>query len=377
MLDPEACRSRQRRFREALGEAWDAALVGLPEHLLYLANVFPSPTSLNLGSSSFLLIERDGPATVFTDNWLAEGIGQVPITEAGAADEIRVTEWYTGKGPAVLRSRAVVESVAEHISKIGVRRLAAETAHIPALIAARADTLQDSEPLLRKMRERKDPDELEAIRRGVRTAEAVHAASRELLRPGISEVELYAGLVERATVAAGGPFVMMCDLASGERAAQGGGPPTSRTIERGDLVILDIFPYVEGYRGDITNTLVCGGEPSREQEELFDLVHGALEAAEKEIRPGAPAASFYRTIADRFRARGKELVHHAGHAIGLGHPEAPELVPGSDRELEEGMVITLEPGVYGAPTGGIRLEHDYLVTRDSYERLSSHRLGLA
>ena len=56
---------------------------------------------------------------------------------------------------------------------------------------------------------------------------------------------------------------------------------------------------------------------------------------------------------------------------------APELVLESDRIIESGMVLTLEPGVYGKPTGGIRLEHDYLVTDDGFERLSNHELGLA
>ena len=78
-----------------------------------------------------------------------------------------------------------------------------------------------------------------------------------------------------------------------------------------------------------------------------------------------------------FAAGGEELVHHAGHAIGLGHPEAPELVLESDRVIESGMVLTLEPGVYGRPSGGVRLEHDYLITEDGFERLSNHELGLA
>ena len=73
----------------------------------------------------------------------------------------------------------------------------------------------------------------------------------------------------------------------------------------------------------------------------------------------------------------RSLVHHGGHAIGLGHPEAPHIVRNSNRELASGMVITLEPGLYDPSFGGIRLEHDYLVTDAGYRRLSSHVLGLA
>ena len=353
-------------------------MIHLPEHLLYLSNFFPNPSSLNLQSSSFLLVERDGPVSLYTDNWPASGVGQEPAAATTSADRLEAVDWYTGKDAARLRCRVVASAVSERLKTLEVRRLVAEAAHLPSTIANVVDTVVDCEPLLRELREIKDEDELDAIRRGILTAEAAHEASRQLLRPGVREIELYAGLVERAIVAAGVPFIMMCDLASGPRAAAGGGNPTTRLIEKGELVILDIFPYVEGYRGDITNTLVAGGEPTREQRELFELVHSALEAAEALIRPGTQVSDFCRTIDEQFVRAGKDhrLVHHAGHAIGLGHPEAPELVPGSDRRLQAGMVITLEPGLYGQPTGGLRLEHDYLVTSGGYERLSTHRLGL-
>ena len=150
-------------------------------------------------------------------------------------------------------------------------------------------------------------------------------------------------------------------------------------MEKGELVILDIFPLVEGYRGDITNTLVVGAQPTTEQQELFDTVHSGLEAGASLLHPGTPVKEVYRAIDETFHRSdpARSLIHHAGHAIGLGHPEAPEIVPESDAVLAEGMVITLEPGLYGVPSGGIRLEHDYLITKDGAERLSEHSLGLA
>ncbi|HZN60191.1 MAG TPA: Xaa-Pro peptidase family protein [Planctomycetota bacterium] len=381
MLTAEGSRRRMARFRERLAErwgaGWDAAVIHRPEHLLYLANFFPLPNSLNLRSSSFLLVERDGPATLFTDNWLAQG-------NSAAVDEVVVRDWYTCIGPAENRAIVVGDEVQKKLRSRRVQTLLGELGHLPQHVASAASRLIEVEDVLRGMREIKDPDELDAIRRGIRTAEAGHAAARELIRPGMTELELYAGVVARAIVAAGAPFVMMCDLASGPRAAEGGGAPTSRVLEDGELVIVDLFPYVEGYRGDITNTLVVGGRPTPEQQALFDLVFEGLAAAEELLRPGTPVSEVYRVIDQVFRdesrharAQGKRsLGHHAGHAIGLGHPEAPELVPESDRKLEAGMVLTLEPGIYGAPTGGVRLEHDYLVTETAPERLSRHVLGL-
>jgi Xaa-Pro aminopeptidase len=376
MLTREGSRARLERFRARLESPWDAAVIHLPEHLLYLANFYPLPNGLNLQSSSFLLIERNGPATLYTDNWNAGPIAGDGSWQAHCADAIDVTEWYTCEYPARRRAHEVAVKLQRKLESLKVQTLAAEAAHLPHEVALGARRIADCEPLLRKARELKDADELAAILRGIATAEAMHAASRELLRPGMTELELYSALLERGILAAGCPFVMMCDLASGPRAALGGGAPTSRQIEQGELVILDLFPYVEGYRGDITNTLVAGGRPAAEQADLFQTVLAALRIGEQLLRPGTPVREVYRAIDQHFRKHGATLAHHAGHAIGLGHPEAPEMVPESERRLEAGMVVTLEPGVYGKPAGGIRLEHDYLIKADGCERLSHHELGL-
>ena len=377
MLTREGARERLSRFRETLGGDIEAALICRPEHLLYLGNFYPLPNSLNLHGSGYLLIERDGPCTLFTDNWLAGDAVEAPPGDSSSVDLVLSATWYDCVKPAVPRAGAVASLVNETLEKKKINRLAAETSFLPRQAAACVDSVIDCEPTLLSMRERKYPDEIEAIRKGVRTAEAVHSASRELLEPGLREIDYYAQLVARATSEAETPFVMMCDLASGERATGGGGAPGERVIDEGDLVILDIFPYVEGYRGDITNTLVAGGNPTSEQADLFALVTSSLEKAEALLKPGTPAAAFSEAIIETFSAAGEELVHHAGHAIGLGHPEAPELVLESDRIIESGMVLTLEPGVYGKPSGGIRLEHDYLITDEGFERLSNHELGLA
>jgi Xaa-Pro aminopeptidase len=380
MLTPAGCRGRIARLRAALDPGLDAVLVCRPEHVLYFANHYPLPNSLNLRSSSYLLIRRDGSTTLFTDNWLT------PSTEA-AADEIIVVEWYTGKEPARNRLHAVASAVASYIRAAAFKTVGTETAVLPVLVARSAGELVDIEALITSQREVKDPDEIAAIRLAIRTAEAVQAASRELLQPGMREIDYYATLLDRATRVAERPFVMMCDLASGERAAAGGGPPTTRVMQEGELVILDFFPYQEGYRGDISNTLCVGGRPTGEQKEAFERSLAALQAGEGLLRPGARAADVFAAMNGSLQSgspprNGSEggerysLKGHGGHAIGLGHPEPPHIVPRSDRTLSAGMVLTLEPGVYGLSSGGVRLEHNYLITADGFERLSLHRLGL-
>jgi Xaa-Pro aminopeptidase len=246
------------------------------------------------------------------------------------------------------------------------------------LVSRSTSELVDIGGLIAGLRETKDPDELAAIRLSLRAAEAAHSVSRKLLSPGIREIDYYSAIVEHATRAVERPFLMLCDLVSGERSTAGGGPPSTRTMNEGELAILDFFPVVEGYRADITNTLCVGGRPTAAQLDAFALTQAALRAGEGLLRPGTPVAEVFAAMDAEIRrgGEGRSLTHHAGHAIGLGHPESPHIVPRSDRTLTSGMVITLEPGVYEAETGGIRIEHNYLIKADGYERLSAHELGL-
>ena len=370
MLTKTGCTQRLDRLKGRLDAPWDALVIHRPEHLLYFANFYPDPCTLNLHSISFLVAERDGPTRLFTDNWLAPG-------SEVAADSVNVTTWYDMSAPAACRATAVQSDLCEHLLKLGVGQLAAELSFLPTRVAGVADAVVDVETTILAQREIKDTDELAAIRRGIRTAEAAHAASREVLAPGRTELEVYGDLLTRALSAAETPFLMMCDLVSGPRASVGTGPPTDRLIEKGDLVIFDLFPYVSGYRGDITNTLVAGAAPTEEQNDDFNATLEALRAGEEALRPGTPVREIFTAMDSSLRQAKQPLCHHGGHAIGLGHPEAPEIVPESDRMLEAGMVLTLEPGLYDLPTGGIRLEHNFLITDDGFERLSNHRLGLA
>jgi Xaa-Pro aminopeptidase len=103
-----------------------------------------------------------------------------------------------------------------------------------------------------------------------------------------------------------------------------------------------------------------------------------MQAGETMLRPGVTGADvFEATRAPIVEAGlGEAFFHHAGHGLGLGHPERPYLVPGCEDVLAAGDVVTLEPGAYLEGWGGARIEHNYLITEDGYERLSNHEIGL-
>jgi Xaa-Pro dipeptidase len=137
---------------------------------------------------------------------------------------------------------------------------------------------------------------------------------------------------------------------------------------------------IGGYRSDFTNTFAVGGSPSAAQPQIFDLSAAAMTAGEHELRAGAECRTVYEAVHGVFERAGMAEHfppgHHAGHGLGLSHPEAPFLVRHATETLRAGDVVTLEPGLYIADVGGLRIEHNYLVTADGYERLSNHRIAL-
>jgi len=380
MLNPESCRERARRLwrkvETDLETPPEALLVCRPEHLLYFGNTFPTTGTLTLESSAFLLLRPDGSSTLFTDNWIGPAA-------RNAADDLVVVEWYDMRQAARHRSRAVTDVVLDHLQRAGVRNLGVEAEAVPGVIAGQCQQCVDLEPLILSQREIKDPDEVEAIEAAIAVAESLHRASREWVRPGLREIDILARIVDHATRETGHHFDMRADIVSGERALGISGEATSRTLVAGELVILDLYPVLEGYRADITNTLSVNRRPTMAQKSAFQRVEEALGTGEALLEPGTAVTEIFRAMsaaladADEDPSNGKYgLIHHGGHSIGLGHPEAPHLVPENDRRLEAGMVITLEPGLYDASFGGIRLEHDYLITETGSRRLSSHVLGL-
>jgi Xaa-Pro aminopeptidase len=373
MLTAEGCAARREELRARAGD-YDLLLVSQPHHIFYLTGFLVRPTDLASQGLHFLLIDREGQARLVVDNWAGEA------ARAAFADEVDEWPWYDFvHSPAEKLSAAVealARSLAAHHPKH--RRVGLEHAHLPTAAFAALGRVdwQDLGAELEAMRLSKGPDELECIRRAVRAVEAGHAAAREEARPGLTELELYAEVEGAITRAAGEPILMLCDFAAGQRSEAGGGPPTANVLRKGDLLILDLFPLIGGYRADFTNTL-CVGEPTQEQRDLMETLKEALRAGEALLRPGATGGQVYEACRAALVGAGVDgLPHHAGHGLGLGHPEAPYFVPESRDVLQAGNVVTLEPGAYRPGWGGARIEHNYLITPDGFERLSNHVIGL-
>jgi Xaa-Pro aminopeptidase len=374
MLTNEGCAARRQ---ELLAHFPDHGLllVSEPRHVFYLSGFLPQPTALASWGPNFLLIGRDGASRLLVDNWNAE------TAEAAFVDEVDVWTWYDFSGSSEEKYAAAAEALGKLLQEQHARldRVAVDNAHLP--LAARhtleVKQVDDLGPVLMDMRRSKHPDEIACIRRAIRATEAGLQAARDNIRPGISELDIYVEVQGAIIKAAGEPIAMLGDFAAGRRSDAGGGPPTDNILKSGDLMIFDLSPVIGCYRGDITNTL-CVGEPTQEQLDHVAVLQAAMAAAELTLRPGVSGQAVYAAcqapIAEA--GLGEAFFHHAGHGLGLGHPERPYFVPNSEDTLQPGDVVTLEPGAYLPGWGGARIEHNYLITADGYERLSNHEIGL-
>ena len=140
-------------------------------------------------------------------------------------------------------------------------------------------------------------------------------------------------------------------------------PSTARVIEEGDLVMVEMATLMDGYYSDLTYMAVAG-EPSPRQRQVHNAVLEAQQAAAQELRPGNAVSApdrAARAVLDR-HGLGEYFVHITGHGLGFRfHESGPFLMPGASGVLEEGMVTSVEPGVYIPGFGGIRIEDDVAV----------------
>ncbi len=379
MLTAQGCASRRGRLFQALPSPCDLLIVGDPSHLVYFANYVPSPFQFQNVESSALLVLEPRRATLVADNVLE------PFTEKAHVDQVVAPIWYDCSGPTEPRRLQLVRSTLEALASIPGDRIGVEMAAVPdgvveGLRAARPGAeFIDISPVIRPLRRSKDADEIATLNRAMRAGEAAHAAALKSMKPGMTELDAYLVVQNAAMKELGERAIVYGDFASGPRTATDkGGPPTSRVIEPGDLLLLDFSVVVDGYRGDFTNTFAVGGEPTPRQVEMFEACVGAMKVAEARLKAGAVARDVDAAVRAHFGSLGllDHFPHHTGHGIGLGHPEPPYFVPGSEEVLVENDVVTLEPGLYIEGVGGIRIERNYRITADGFETLSRHEIRI-
>ena len=391
MLTKEGCLARRERLWNAVPADCEWLLVADPRHVLYLSNFMVHPLTFSAGERAWLLLERDGKATLLGDNFTLRSRTGEPFID----DEVMV-KWYDHQHSALNRDHALLNAAEQIANRLYGRAGAVEAEWLPVgafellgldheqhSVRREAKDAGELGPVdlgttLRSLRRQKHPDEIAVLKECMRAGEAGMLRLREILRPGLSEFEIFVEVQQAAISAARRPGLIYGDFRAATAAApKVGGLPTSYRLQQGDMFTLDYSVVLEGYRSDFTNCLTVG-EPNSRQQQLYNLVMAAQQAGEMVLKAGAKASDVWHAVNQPIADAGlaANFAHHAGHGIGLAHPEPPILVPQGDDVLLAGDVITLEPGLYVEGIGGIRIEHNYLITDTGYERLSNHVISL-
>ena len=335
----------------AKGRAPDALLVTNLNNVRYLTGF--------TGSNGTVLLGRDGAARLFTDPRYT--------IQAGTQADCAVT---IAKGQM---NEAIVKAVA----KAGYRRIAVEqdsltVGQFEALkkaLPARVETVPVS-GIVEVLRMVKDADELRAIRESVTANSAALEEALLQLKPGMSETDLAAEIDYRNRRLGADAPAFDTIVASGERSALPHAQPGSDLIGSG-ILLIDMGAFRAGYASDMTR-MVHVGAPSGKYKKAYKAVLEAQLAAIAAVKPGVKTSAVDKAARRVLKKHGleKEFVHSTGHGLGLEIHERPRIGRKDLARLEEGMAITIEPGVYIEGWGGIRIEDTVVVTATGCEVLT-------
>ncbi|MGE5589390.1 MAG: M24 family metallopeptidase [Bacillota bacterium] len=390
--DPER-RERVRRALEAAG--LDAVVCQLPENLVLLAGYWPV-----IGRSA-VVFPTDGEPVV-----LAPVLDTDALNRATVDDVRTFPVWKMGDpSPEDSLERLLTDT----LGQMGLRgkRIGFEAgfedvsptqkvlepwvpgAAAQALIrrAAAGSQLVDAADILMQTRARKTPFEVARIRTACEIGDMGLAAFRAAVEAGKTEAQVaaeveYAVMVGGAgyhdTIHARGQAFVFSGAERIHQFGWGLAPNTRRRLQPGDMVMVELSVVADGYYADLTRVRTVG-PASEDQRHAYQACLEAQAAAMRAVHPGATGAEVdaaARTVLNR-HGLGEAFIHLTGHGVGFRyHDGPPALLPNSTSTLAEGMVHSLEPGIYLPGLGGIRIEDDVAVTESGCDCLSHAGRGL-
>jgi Xaa-Pro aminopeptidase len=315
--------------------------------------------------------------------------GYLMITpqKAVLATDFRYTEQAVAEAPdfEILR---IANNLADWFpgltGEIGIKRLGFEAVDVSfnlhrqlndALKKKKASArLVPVNGLVESLRAVKEPGEIELIRRAAAIADIAYDSVEERIRSGMTEKqvawEMEKCLRENGSQAL--PFEII--VASGPQAALPHAKPSDRVISEGEPVVIDMGARFGGYASDLTRT-VCIGKADDTFRKVYKTVldaHTAAMAIISEGMAGDRADSAARKVIET-AGYGEAFGHSLGHGVGLAAHELPRLGPGSREPLTEGMVFTVEPGIYLSGWGGVRIEDTAVMEKGKAKAISKAR----
>lgn len=361
----EVFADRLRRAAEATAAAGiDSLLVTPGADLRYLVGYDAKP----LERLTCLVVPARGEPVLVVPR-----LERAAAESSGADSVVKLTTHEETDDAFAMTAGLVRDALGAAPATVGVAdRMWAE--HVLKLRTALPDAQQTTAgQVLRPLRLRKQPDEIDALRRAGAAIDAVHSQMSEFLRVGRTEREAGRDIAE-AILAAGHVKVNFIIVGSGPNAASPHHDVSDRRIEAGDVVVVDIGGEMpDGYCSDCTRTYVVGGQPDAEFARYYAVLLEAQMRACEAVRPGVAASAVDAAARDVITdgGYGDKFIHRTGHGIGLEEHEDPYIVRGNDSPLEPGMSFSIEPGIYVEGRDGARIEDIVAVTDDGVERLDT------
>ncbi|HVO56740.1 MAG TPA: Xaa-Pro peptidase family protein [Dongiaceae bacterium] len=345
--------ARQQDLRKRMRERkLPALLVTSPHDWFYLTGF--------TGEAGALLVERSA-LTLVTD-------GRFTVQAAEETRGVKVVQHAEGlfRACGELLGKARTRKAGYDGSQLTVTQFQALQK-----AAGKAVDFVSAEGLVAELRARKDAAELARMRRAAVLASAVVDQAIRMLKPGVRELEIAAEIEYQMRKGGASGTAFESIVAFGARAALPHARPTAKRLRKNELVVLDLGAILDKYCSDITRTVYVGKAPARVRL-WYQAVREAQAAAVDAARAGRTCGEVdaaARGVLAAYRLD-QHFVHSTGHGLGLEVHETPRLAKGQKAQLAPGNVITIEPGVYVAGVGGIRIEDDVAVHQGRTEILT-------
>lgn len=338
----------------------DAAFITTPDNVFYISGFNSEPHERLLGvmvfkeADPFLICPHMEVPDAKAAGWTFDVVGHKDTEDAW--DVVMAAAQNRGTLPT---------SIAIEKAHLTVERLE----RMEGLFKNATFTGLDDQ--LNKMRVIKDEKELENLRIAAKFADKAIEVGCSEIAEGKTELEILMAI--EFEMKKQGIQKMSFDtmVLSGPKTASPHGTPGDRKIQKGDLILFDLGVIYNGYCSDITRT-VAFGEPSDEQKKIYDTVKLAEQTAINQVRPGVKAMELDQAARDVITSAGygEYFTHRLGHGLGISVHEYPSITGTNEFVLEEGMVFTIEPGIYHPDITGVRIEDDVVVTANGVEVLT-------
>ncbi|MBN1677835.1 MAG: aminopeptidase P family protein [Candidatus Thermoplasmatota archaeon] len=346
-------------FAELRGEHIDAVvLTNASEPNVDLSFFYATGIVNGIFERCFAIIRPRGVEVISSD------LEALSAEQAG----LKTTVFRTGKDREGLLRRKL-----RGCSRIGVNANEVTHANYKFIkMCAGGSRLVDVSNAISKARMIKDREEVALISRACRIVSRAAETIPDVVEEDMKETEAAAELnYMMMKLGASGP-AFATNASFGSTTAEPHYVPSSRRLKRGQLALFDFGASYRRYVSDLTRTFVCG-RPDRRQREMYETVLEAQLAAIDEIRAGVHGRDVdhaAREVVDSSKFKGK-FIHSTGHGLGLSVHDPGAISPNVDMVLREGMVLTVEPGIYVKGFGGVRIEDDVLITRTGCRILTS------